>query len=136
MIEAELYTGGLGEGKGWKKLKEEIRTGRSKVEAIDMAEAAMTFHEAAKVNTGDMSRIESQFEKLTKQVSMLACLSGAGSTEDQAQAKRQAAQKKAEAEKNAEKVKQVKKIELDQKAQAEKTKKDQEEDKKAKELAA
>ena len=79
MIEAELYTGGLGEGKGWKKLKEEVRAGRSVVEAIDMAEGAMTFHEAAKVNTGDFSRIESQLEKLIKQVSILACLSGAAS---------------------------------------------------------
>jgi len=96
----------------------------------------MTFHEAAKVNTGDFSRVESQLEKLTKQVAMLACLNGAGLTEDQAQAKRQASQKKAEAEKNAEKAKQIKKIELDKKAQAEKMKKDQEEDKKAKELAA
>ena len=136
MIEAELYAGGLGEGKGWKKLKEEVRAGRSEVEAIDMAEAVMTFHEAAKVNTGDLSRIESQLEKLTKQVSMLACLNGAGSTEDQAQAKRQASQKKAEVEKNTEKAKQIKKIELDKKAQAEKTKRDQEEDKKARELAA
>jgi len=136
MIEAELYSGGLGEGKGWKKLKEEVRAGRSEVDAIDMAEAMMTFHEAAKVNTGDFSRIESQLEKLTKQVAMLACLNGAGSAEDQAQAKRQASQKKAEAEKNAEKAKQIKKIELDKKAQAEKMKKDQEEDKKAKELAA
>jgi len=136
MIEAELYAGGLGEGKGWKKLKEEVRTGRSEVEAIDMAEAAMTFHEAAKVNTGDLSRIESQLEKLTKQVSLLACLSGAGSTEDQTQAKRQAVQRKAEAEKNAEKAKQIKKIELAKKAQAEKLKKDQEEDKKAWEVAA
>jgi len=128
--------GGFGEGKGWKKLKEEVRAGRSEVEAIDMAEVVMTFHEAAKVNTGDFSRIESQLEVLTKQVAMLACLRGAGSTEDQAQAKGQALQKKAEAEKNAEKAKQIKKIELDKKAQAEKTKKDQEEDKKAKELAA
>jgi len=47
-------------------LKEEVRTGRSEVEPINMAEAAMTFHEAAKVNTGDMSRIEAQLEKLTK----------------------------------------------------------------------
>jgi len=78
MIEAELYAGGLGEGKGWKKLNEEVRTGRSEVEAIDMAEAAMTFHKATKVNTGDLSRIEAQLEKLTKQVAMLACLSGAG----------------------------------------------------------
>jgi len=131
MIEAELYTGGLGEGKGWKKLKEEVRAGRSEVEAIDMVEATMTFHEAAKVNTGDMSRIESQLEKLTKQVSILACLSRAGSAEDQAQAKRQAAQKKAEAEKNAEKAKQIKKIELDKKVHAEKLRKDQEKDKKA-----
>jgi len=136
MIEAELYAGGMGEGKGWKKLKEEVRTGRSEVEAIDMAEATMTFHEAAKVNTGDFSRVESQLEKLTKQVAMLACLNGAGSAEDQAQAKRQASQKKAEAEKNAEKAKHIKKIELDRKAQMEKMKKDQEEDKKAKELAA
>jgi len=113
-----------------------VRTGRSEVDAIDMAEAAITFHKAAKVNTGDMSRIESQLEKLTKQVSMLACLSGSGSAEDQVQAKRQAAQKKAEAEKNAEKAKQIKKIELDKKAQAERTKKDQEEDKKAREVAA
>jgi len=96
----------------------------------------MTFYEAAKVNTGDFSRIESQLEKLTKQVAMLACLSGAGSAEDQAQAKRQASPKKAEAEKNSEKAKQIKKIELDKKAQAEKMEKDQEEDKKAKELAA
>jgi len=101
-----------------------------------MAEATMTFHEAAKVNTGDFSRIESQLEKLTKQVAMLACLNGAGSLEDQAQAKRQASQKKAEAEKNVEKAKEIKKIELDKKAQAEKMKKDQEEDKKARELAA
>jgi len=136
MIEAELYAGGLGEGKDWKKLREETGAGRSEVEHIDMAEAAMTFHEAAKVNTGDMSRIESQLEKLTKQVSMLACLSGAGSAEDQAQAKRHVAQKKAEAEKNAEKTKHIKKIELDAKAQAEKMKKDQEEDKKAREVAA
>jgi len=136
MIEAELYSGGLEEGKGWKKLKEEVRAGRSEVEAIDMAEAAMTFHEAAKVNTGDFSRIEAQLEKLTKQVAMLACLSGAGSTEDQAKAKRQASEKKAEAEKNAEKAKQIKKIQLDKKAQAEKMKKDQEEDKKVKEVAA
>jgi len=136
MIEAELYSGGLGEGKGWKKLKEEVRDSRSEVEAIDMAEAAMTFHEATKTNNGDFSRIESQLEKLTKQVAMLACLSGAGSVEDQVQAKRQASQKKAEAEKNAEKAKQVKKIELDKKAQAEKMKKNQEEDKKARELVA
>jgi len=88
MIEAELYAGGLGEGKGWKKLKEEVRAGRSKVEAIDMVEAAMTFHKAAQINTGDLSRIESQIEKLTKQVLILSCLSGAGSTEDQAQARR------------------------------------------------
>jgi len=101
-----------------------------------MAEAAMTFHEAAKVNIGDFSRIESQLEKLTKQVAMLACLSGEGSTEDQAQAKRQALQKNVEAEKNAEKVKQIKKIELDKNAQVEKLKKDEEEDKKARELAA
>ena len=92
MIEAELYAGGMGEGKGWKKLKEDVRTGKSEVEAIDMAEAAMTFHEAAKVNTGDFSRMESQLEKLTKQIAILACLSGAGSAEDQAQAKRQASQ--------------------------------------------
>ena len=58
MIEAELFAGGLGEGKGWKKLKEEVRTPRSEVEPIDLAEAAMTFHEAAKVNSGHMSRIE------------------------------------------------------------------------------
>jgi len=96
----------------------------------------MTFYKATKVNTGDMSRIESQLEKLTKQVSMLVCLSGAGSAEDQAQAKRQAAQKNAEAEKNAEKPKQIKKIELDKKAHVEKLKKDQEEDKKAREVAA
>jgi len=126
----------MGEGKGWKKLKEDVRAGRSEVDAIDMAEAAMTFHEAAKVNTGDFSRIESQLEKLTKQVPMLACLNRAGSAENQAQAKRQVSQKKAEAEKNAEKAKQIKKIELDKKAQAEKTKKDQEEELKAKELAA
>jgi len=131
MIESELYARGLGEGKGWKKLKEEVRTNRSEVEAIDMAEAVMTFHEAAKVNNGDLSRIESQIEKLTKQVSLLGCLSGTGSAEYQAQAKRQAAQKKAKAEKNAEKAKQIKKIELDKKTQAEKTKKDQEEEKKA-----
>jgi len=136
MIEVELFAGGLGEGKGWKKLKEEVRTGRSEVEPVDLAEAAMTFHEAAKVNTGDMSRIEAQLEKLTKQVSMLTCLSGAGSTEDQAQAKRQAAQKKVEAEKNAEKAKQIKNIELDKKAHAEKLKKDQEEEKKVREVAA
>jgi len=135
MIEAELYAGGLGEGKGWKKLKEEVRAGRSEVEPIDLAEAAMTFHEAAKVNTGDFSRIESQLEKLTKQVAMLACLSGARLTEDQAQAKRQASQKKSEAEKDAEKAKQIKKIELDKKVQAKNMKKDQEEDKKARELA-
>jgi len=66
MIETELYAGELGEGKGWKKLKEEVRMGRSEVETIDLAEAVMTFHEAAKVNTGDFSRIESQIEKLTK----------------------------------------------------------------------
>jgi len=136
MIEAELYASGLGEGKEWKKLKEEVRTGRSEVEAIDMAEAAMTFHKAAKVNTGDLSRIKSQLEKLTKQVFILACLSGEGSMEDQAQAKRQAAQRKVEAEKNAEKAKQIKKIELDKKAQAEKLKKDQEEEKKAREVPA
>jgi len=136
MIEAELYAGGLGEGKEWKKLKEEVRTGRSEVEAIVMAEAAMTFHEAAKDNMGDFSRIESQLEKLTKQVAMLACLNQAGSSEDQAQAKRQVSQKKAEAETDAEKAKQIKKIELNKKAQAEKTKKDEEEDKKARELAA
>jgi len=59
MIEGELYAGGMGEGKGWKKLKKEVRAGRSEVDAIHMAEAAMTFHEAAKVNTGDFSRIES-----------------------------------------------------------------------------
>jgi len=82
MIEAELYAGGLGERKGWKKLKDEVRAARSEVEAIDMAEAALIFHEAAKVNTGDLSRIKSQIEKLTKQVSLLACLSGAWSTED------------------------------------------------------
>jgi len=136
MIEAELYAGGFGEGKGWKKLKEEIRAGWSKIEAINMVEVAMTFHEAAKVNTGYLSRVESQLEKLTKLVTMLAYLSGAESTEDQTQAKRQASQKKAEAEKYMEKAKQIKKIELDKKAQAEKTKKDQEEDKKTKELAA
>jgi len=136
MIEAELYAGGPGEGKGWKKLEEEVRAGRSEVEAIDMAEAAMTFHEAAKVNTRDISRIESQLEKLTKQVSMLTCLSGAESAEDQAQAKRQAGQRKAEAEKNTVKAKQIKKIELDKKALAEKLRKDQEEDKKAKVMAA
>ena len=136
MIEAELYAGGLGEGKGWKKLKKEVRTGRSEVEAIDMAEAAMTFNEATNVNTGDLSRIESQLEKLTKQVSMLACPSGAWSTGDQAQANRQAAQRKAEAEKNAEKAKQIKKIELDKKAHAEKSKKDQGEVKKAREVVA
>jgi len=96
----------------------------------------MTFHEAAKVNTGDFSRVESQLEKLTKQVAMLACLNGAGSSEDQPQAKRQASQKKAEAEKNVEKAKQIKKIELDKKAQAEKMKKDEEEDKKGQEIAA
>jgi len=84
LIDAELYARGLGKGKGWKKLKEEVRTGRSEVEAIDMAEVGMTFHEAAKVNTGDLLRVESQLENLTKQVSMLACLSGAGSMEDQA----------------------------------------------------
>jgi len=66
MIDAELYAGGLGEGKGWKKLKEEVRTGRSEVEAIDMAEVAMTFHEATKVNIGDLLRVESQLEKLMK----------------------------------------------------------------------
>ena len=82
MIEAELYAGGLGEGKGWKNLKVEVRAGRSEVEGIDMADTAMTFHEAAKVNTGDFSRIESQLGKLTKQVSMLACLSGAELMED------------------------------------------------------
>jgi len=136
MIEAQLYTGGFGEGKGWKRLKEEVRASRSEVDAIDLAEAAMTFHEAAKVNTGDFSRIESHLEKLTKQVAMLACLSRAGSTEDQAQAKRQASQKKAETEKNAEKAKEIKKIELDKKAQAENLKKDEEEDKKARELVA
>jgi len=136
MIEGELYAGGLGKGKGWKKLRDEVRAGTSEVEAIDMAEASMTFHEACKNNSGDFARIESQLEKLTKQVAMLACLNGAGSTEDQAQAKRQASQKKAEAEKNAEKAKQIKKIELDKKAQVEKMKKDQEEDKKARELAA
>jgi len=136
MIEAELYAGGMGEGKGWKKLKEDIRAGRSEVDAIDMAEAAITFHETAKVNSGDLSRIESQLEKLTKQVAMLACLNGVESTEDQAQAKRQPSQKKAEAEKNAEEAQQIKKIELDKKAQAEKMKKDREEDKNAKELEA
>jgi len=128
MIEAELYAGGLEGGKGWKKLKEEVRAGGSEVEAIDMAEAALTFHEAAKVNSGDLSRIESQLEKLTKQVSLPACHNGAGSREDQAQAKRQASQRKAEADKNAEKAKQIKKIELNKKAQAEKVKKDQEEE--------
>jgi len=87
------------------KLKEEVRVGRSEIEAIDMAEAGMTFHEVAKVNTGDLSSMESQLEKLIKQVSMLACLSGAESMEDQAQARRQAVQKNAEAEKNAEKAK-------------------------------
>jgi len=116
IIDVELYAGGLGEEKGWKKLKEEVRASRSEVEAIDMAEAAMTFHEAPKVNTGDLSRVDSQLEKLTKQVSLLACLSEEGSTEDQAQAKRQVSQKKAEAEKNAEKAKQIKKIELNKKA--------------------
>jgi len=112
-------------------LKEEVRAGRSEVEAIDMAEATLTFHEADKVNTGFFSRIESQLEKLTKLLAMLACLSGAGSTEDQDQAKRQASQKKVEAERNMEKAKQIKKIELDKKAQAEKMKKGEEEDKKA-----
>jgi len=66
MIEAELYAGGLEEGKGWKKLKAEVRGGRSEVEAIDMAEAALNFHEGAKVNIGDFLRIKSQLEKLTK----------------------------------------------------------------------
>jgi len=47
-------------------LKEEVRAGRSEVEAIDMAEAAITFYEIIKVNTEDLSRIESQLEKLTK----------------------------------------------------------------------
>ena len=136
MIEVELFAGGLGEGKGWKKLKEEVRTGRSEVEAIDMAEAAMIFHEATMVNTGNLLMIEFQLEKLTKQVSMLACLSGVGSTEDQAQARRQAVQRKAEVEKNAEKDKQIKKIELDMNAQAEKSKKDNEEEKKARKVAA
>jgi len=136
MIEAELYAGGFGEGKGWKKLKEDVRASRSEVEAINMAEATMTFYEVVKVNTGDLSRIKSQLEKVTKNVSMLVYLSGAGSAEDQAQAKRQAAQKKAEAEKSAEKAKRIKKIELDKKAHAEKLKKDQEEEKKAQEVAA
>jgi len=136
IIEAELYAGGLGEGKRWRKLKEEVRASRSEVEAIDMTEATMTFYEATKVNTRDLARIESQLKKLMKHGSMLVCLSRAGSTEDQAQTKRHASQKKAEAEKNTDKAKQIKKIELDKKAQAEKMKKNQEEEKKAQELAA
>jgi len=134
MIEGELYVGGLGEGKGWKKVRDEVRAGTSEVEAIDMAEASMTFHKACKNGSGHFVRIESQLEKLTKQVAILACLNGAGSTENQAQAKRQASQKKAETEKNAEKAKQIKKIDHDKKAQAEKMKKDQEEDNNAREL--
>jgi len=63
-------------------LKEEVRAGRSGVEAIDMAEAAMIFYKPAKFNTGDLSRIESQLEKLTKQVSMLGCLNGVGLIDD------------------------------------------------------
>jgi len=91
-------------------LKEQVRAGMSEVEAIDMAEVAMTFNEPAKVNTGDILRIESQIEKLTKLGSLLACFSGLGSTEDQAQAKRRAVEKKAEVEKNTEKTTQIKKI--------------------------
>jgi len=91
-------------------LRDEVRAGTSEVEAIDMAEASMTFHEACKNNFWDFARIESQLERLMKQVAMLACLNGAGTSDDQAQAKRQAAQKKAEAEKNVEKARQIKKI--------------------------
>lgn len=58
MIEVELYASGLGEEKGWKKLKQEVRAGTSEVEAIDMAEAVITFQEACKNNSKDFTRIE------------------------------------------------------------------------------
>jgi hypothetical protein len=88
----------MGEGKGWKKFRDEVRAGTSEVDPIDMAEASAIFHEAIKNNMGDLAKVESQLEKLTKQVVLLACLNGAGSAEDEAQARRQANQKKAEAD--------------------------------------
>ena len=47
-----------------------------------MEKLTMIFYEAAKNNSGDIMRIESQLEKQTKQVVMLACFNGVGSTED------------------------------------------------------
>lgn len=57
IIEGELYAGGFSEGKGCRKLKEEVTEGTSEVEGIDMANAAMTFHKACHNNSGDFARI-------------------------------------------------------------------------------
>ena len=98
IIEAKLYARGLGEGKGWKKVKEEVRVGRSKIEPVDFVEAIMTFHDICKVNNRDLTRINSQLDKVTNQVSMLAYLHSAESSEDRAHVKRQVLQKKAKVE--------------------------------------
>jgi len=39
-------------------MKEEVREGTSKVEAIDLAEAAMIFHKVYKNNSGHFARVE------------------------------------------------------------------------------
>ena len=44
MIEGELYVRYLSEGKGWKKLKEEVRVGTSVMEVINIIEVMMIFH--------------------------------------------------------------------------------------------
>jgi len=68
MNEAGLYARGLGGGKRWRKIREEVRARRSKIIVVEFAKATMTFHYTCKVNNRDPSRIEAQLEKLTKQL--------------------------------------------------------------------
>jgi len=67
---------------------------------------------------------------------MLACLSGAESAEDQAQAKRQANQKKAEAEKEKKKQSELKKVDKMKKEQEEEKREQEKRQKEVEELAA
>jgi len=89
MIEGELYVRYLSEGKGWKKLKEEVRVGTSVMEVINIIEVMMIFHRICEKKLRDFIWIEIQLEKLTKHVVLLAWLNGAGLMWDQDQAKRQ-----------------------------------------------
>jgi len=66
LLEAGCFHNGDREGGGWKKLKEKVKAGTTKIDPVDVMEASMLFMEACKTNTGDLGRIESQLEKLIK----------------------------------------------------------------------